>query len=236
MGEKNITPFSGRTAFIASVLENCPGAIHVLADDESAARKLNQQLHEEKKRTEDNKNAIKRLLTVAKDEKKSQQERRTAIEQLKKIMPDYFKNLNTETAKQYKLADALQAVNKQYKEKIKNAYLDAKKNYEKAKSDYDKMHPNNGGMNAIVPGATAYTGAYQGELLQQRRRQTSVLWLWNLHRLWLLRLWQPSMLILLQLRCHTWDIFSRLSLLPPLQMRKKLPMTIWNRMRTENTI
>ncbi len=135
-----------------------------LADDESAARKLNQQLQEEKKRTEDNKNAIKRLLTVAKDEKKSQQERRTAIEQLKKIMPDYFKNLNTETAKQYKLADALQAVNKQYKEKIKNAYLDAKKNYEKAKSDYDKMHPNNGGMNAIVPGATAYTGAYQGEI------------------------------------------------------------------------
>lgn len=135
-----------------------------LADDESAARKLNQQLQEEKKRTEDNKNAIKRLLAVAKDEKKSQQERRTAIEQLKKIMPDYFRNLNTETAKQYKLADALQAVNKQYKEKIKNAYLDAKKNYEKAKSDYDKMHPNNGGMNAIVPGATAYTGAYQGEI------------------------------------------------------------------------
>lgn len=136
-----------------------------LMDDEAAARKLNEQLAAEKKRHDDNRKAIEKLLPIAQDEKKSHQERTLAINELKRIMPDYFKKLDTETAKQYDLADALSAVNKQYKDKVKNAYLDAKINYEKVKSDYDKNHPKGEqGMPAMMPGATGTPWAYQGEL------------------------------------------------------------------------
>lgn len=136
-----------------------------LKDDEAAARKLNEQLAAEKKRHDSNKKAIENLLPIAQNEKKSHQERTQAINELKRIMPDYFKKLDTETAKQYGLADALSAVNQQYKDKVKNAYLDAKTDYEKVKANFDKNHPKGKqGMPAIIPGATGTPWAYQGEL------------------------------------------------------------------------
>ena len=122
-----------------------------MADTQRFARKLNEEIAAEKTKNDEEKKSIEKLLPVAQDAKKTVKERTTAIEELKKIMPDYFGKLDLETAKNYKVAAAVEAANQKYRDKLLLIESQAELEYNNAKSDYNKNHPN--GAQAVMPGA-----------------------------------------------------------------------------------
>jgi len=130
-----------------------------MADTDRYARELREHVAGLKKETDAQKQSIKELLPVAQDESRTTQERRDAIEKLRAILPDYFKDLDTETARHYEVAEAMDAVNEKLREKLLIMARDAQAEYEAAKANYGK---NDNG--AVMPGATGTQWARQSEL------------------------------------------------------------------------
>lgn len=130
-----------------------------MADTDRYARELKKDIANLKHETDEHRKSIQELLPVAQDETKSTHERKSAIDKLRQILPDYFKGLDIESAKHYKVADAIDAVNDKLLEKLKLTSRDAQMEYLKAKADFNK---NNNG--AFMPGATGTQWVRQAEL------------------------------------------------------------------------
>ncbi len=100
--------------------------------------------------------ALRQYLPVAQDATKKTSDRKDAIGKLKALYPDYFKNLDLATAKQYNIAKAVGEANKAYRGQLVLVAKQAKMQYEKSKANYEKnqnggqMGGTNAGMNAMM--------------------------------------------------------------------------------------
>lgn len=144
---------------IAALVTVCVAWQKRLADTDRYARELTQHTEELTKKAGDQKKKIQELLPVAQDETKSERERKQAIDELRSIMPEYFKDLDKESAKYYKVSDAIDAVNERLYLKLQRQAEAAKAEYEQAKADYEI---NNNG--AVMPGATGTAWVNEGAL------------------------------------------------------------------------
>lgn len=122
-----------------------------IEDTDREARELRKTLAEMKKQHDDNTAAIREYLPVAQNATKSIDERKKAIAKLKSLYPDYFKNLNIATSKQYDLADAIRTANAAYREQLVALAKQAKAKYEQSKALLPKH------QEGIMPGA--YSGS-----------------------------------------------------------------------------
>lgn len=130
-----------------------------MEDTDRKANELKDEIEELKGQTDDNNAAIRKYLPIAQDASKKTSDRKAAIDKLKSIMPDFFKNLDIESSKNYNVADAVAASNKAYRDRLvaieqvaKAEYDQAKANYEKNRSDQGNamMGGTNSGMNVMM--------------------------------------------------------------------------------------
>ena len=128
-----------------------------LDDTDRQARKLQKEIDKLKEETQNNNKAIQEYLPIAKDVKESTEKRKEAINKLKQAYPEYFKSLTIETARNYDVADAVAASNKEYRKRLVLMEKLARQRYEEAKTNYEKNHPKNGQAPAMMGGTTGYS-------------------------------------------------------------------------------
>ena len=128
-----------------------------LDDTDRQARKLQKEINKLKEETQNNNKAIQEYLPIAKDAKESTEKRKEAINKLKQAYPEYFKSLTIETARNYDVADAVAASNKEYRKRLVLMEKLARQRYEEAKTNYEKNHPKNGQAPAMMGGTTGYS-------------------------------------------------------------------------------
>lgn len=109
-----------------------------MEDTDRAARNLRTTIADMKKQQDDHVTAIRKYLPVAQDATKSTKDRRDAIIKLKSLYPEYFKNLDIATAKQYDIEKAVNAANRAYRDQLVLIAKQAKMKYEESKANYDK--------------------------------------------------------------------------------------------------
>lgn len=119
-----------------------------LDDTGGKAEEVRKRIGDLREATDSNNKSIKKYLSIAQDATKKTNERKKAISELKSIYPGYFKNLNLETANQYRVADAIAASNREYRKQLVLIAKLAKQKYLEAKQLYDSNQ--NG---AIIAGA-----------------------------------------------------------------------------------
>ncbi len=106
----------------------------------TGAEEMNNKLKKSEEHYNNLNSVLKKYLPIAQDAKKSITERKNAINILQKVMPNYFKNLDIETAKNYNLADATSAVTRQLGIKIGMQKLSAQQDYNYLKGVMDKYN------------------------------------------------------------------------------------------------
>lgn len=125
-------------------------------DTDRKARELRESLANLKKEHDSNNEAIRKYLPIAQDATKKTADRKEAIAKLKALYPDYFKNLDIATSKQYDIAKAVNASNKAYRDQLVLIAKQAKVQYEKSRANYEKnqnggqMGGTNAGMNVVM--------------------------------------------------------------------------------------
>lgn len=146
-------PFLALAAGLGVVAAGYVGVRDRMEDADHKARELRERIADLKRKHEEENKAIREYLTVAQDATKKTKDRKEAIGKLQSLYPNYFKNLDIATAKQYKIADAVNASNKAYRDQLVLIAKQAKVQYEKSKANYEK-NQNGGQMGGTTPGMT----------------------------------------------------------------------------------
>lgn len=120
-----------------------------MEDTDREARALRETIADMKKKQDESVESIRKYLPVAQDATKSVKDRKDAIIKLKQLYPDYFKNLDIATAKQYNIEKAVNAANRAYRNQLVLIAKQAKAEYEKSKALYGK-----GPSGAMMVGST----------------------------------------------------------------------------------
>lgn len=120
-----------------------------MEDTDRKARELRETIADMKKKQDENVASIRRYLAVAQDATKKTWDRKNAIYKLQQLYPDYFKNLDIATAKQYNIEKAVNAANRAYRNQLVLIAKQAKAEYEKSKTLYGK-----GPSGAMMVGST----------------------------------------------------------------------------------
>lgn len=120
-----------------------------MEDTDREARALRETIADMKKKQDESVESIRKYLPVAQDATKSVRDRRDAIIKLKQLYPDYFKNLDIATTKQYNIEKAVNAANRAYRNQLVLIAKQAKAEYEKSKALYGK-----GPSGAMMVGST----------------------------------------------------------------------------------
>lgn len=120
-----------------------------MEDTDREARALRETIADMKKKQDESVESIRKYLPVAQDATKSVKDRKDAIIKLKQLYPDYFKNLDIATAKQYNIEKAVNAANRAYRRQLVLIAKQAKAEYEKAKA-----LRGNGQSGAMMVGST----------------------------------------------------------------------------------
>lgn len=120
-------------------------------DTDRKSRELRETIADLRQKHEENNAAIRKYLPIAQDATKKTSDRKDAIAKLKALYPDYFKNLDIATSKQYNIANAVNAANKAYRDQLVLIAKQAKMQYEKSKANYEK-NQNGGQMGGTNPG------------------------------------------------------------------------------------
>lgn len=120
-----------------------------MEDTDREARALRETIADMKKKQDESVESIRKYLPVAQDATKSVRDRRDAIIKLKQLYPDYFKNLDIATTKQYNIEKAVNAANRAYRYQLVLIAKQAKAEYEKSKALYGK-----GPSGAMMVGST----------------------------------------------------------------------------------
>lgn len=120
-----------------------------MEDTDREARALRETIADMKKKQDESVESIRKYLPVAQDSTKSVRDRRDAIIKLKQLYPDYFKNLDIATTKQYNIEKAVNAANRAYRNQLVLIAKQAKAEYEKSKALYGK-----GPSGAMMVGST----------------------------------------------------------------------------------
>lgn len=127
-----------------------------MEDTDREARALRETLADMKKKQDDNVAAIRQYLPIAQDATRSVKDRRDAIIKLKNLYPEYFKNLDIASSKQYNIEKAVNAANRAYRNQLVLIAKQAKMKYEESKANYEKnqggamMTGTNPGMNVMM--------------------------------------------------------------------------------------
>lgn len=120
-----------------------------MEDTDREARALRETIADMKQKQDENVASIRKYLPVAQDATKSVKDRKDAIIKLKQLYPDYFKNLDIATSKQYNIEKAVNAANRAYRRQLVLIAKQAKAEYEKAKA-----LRGNGQSGAMMVGST----------------------------------------------------------------------------------
>lgn len=120
-----------------------------MEDTDREARALRETIADMKKKQDESVESIRKYLPVAQDATKSVKDRKDAIIKLKQLYPDYFKNLDIATSKQYNIEKAVNAANRAYRRQLVLIAKQAKAEYEKAKA-----LRGNGQSGAMMVGST----------------------------------------------------------------------------------
>lgn len=120
-----------------------------MEDTDREARALRETIADLKQKQDENVASIRKYLPVAQDATKSVKDRKDAIIKLKQLYPDYFKNLDIATSKQYNIEKAVNAANRAYRNQLVLIAKQAKAEYEKSKALYGK-----GPSGAMMVGST----------------------------------------------------------------------------------
>lgn len=120
-----------------------------MEDTDREARALRETIADMKKKQDQSVESIRKYLPVAQDATKSVKDRKDAIIKLKQLYPDYFKNLDIATSKQYNIEKAVNAANRAYRNQLVLIAKQAKAEYEKSKALYGK-----GPSGAMMVGST----------------------------------------------------------------------------------
>lgn len=120
-----------------------------MEDTDGEARNLRATIADLKQKQDENVASIRKYLPVAQDATKSVKDRKDAIIKLKQLYPDYFKNLDIATSKQYNIEKAVNAANRAYRRQLVLIAKQAKAEYEKAKA-----LRGNGQSGAMMVGST----------------------------------------------------------------------------------
>lgn len=120
-----------------------------MEDTDREARALRETIADMKKKQDESVESIRKYLPVAQDATKSVKDRKDAIIKLKQLYPDYFKNLDIATTKQYNIEKAVNAANRAYRNQLVLIAKQAKAEYEKSKALYGK-----GPSGAMMVGST----------------------------------------------------------------------------------
>ena len=120
-----------------------------MEDTDREARALRETIADMKKKQDESVESIRKYLPVAQDATKSVRDRKDAIIKLKQLYPDYFKNLDIATSKQYNIEKAVNAANRAYRRQLVLIAKQAKAEYEKAKA-----LRGNGQSGAMMVGST----------------------------------------------------------------------------------
>lgn len=120
-----------------------------MEDTDREARNLRATIADLKQKQDENVVSIRKYLPVAQDATKSVKDRKDAIIKLKQLYPDYFKNLDIATSKQYNIEKAVNAANRAYRRQLVLIAKQAKAEYEKAKA-----LRGNGQSGAMMVGST----------------------------------------------------------------------------------
>lgn len=120
-----------------------------MEDTDREARNLRATIADLKQKQDENVASIRKYLPVAQDATKSVKDRKDAIIKLKQLYPDYFKNLDIATSKQYNIEKAVNAANRAYRRQLVLIAKQAKAEYEKAKA-----LRGNGQSGAMMVGST----------------------------------------------------------------------------------
>lgn len=120
-----------------------------MEDTDRKARELRETIADMKQKQDESVESIRKYLPVAQDATKSVRDRRDAIIKLKQLYPDYFKNLDIATSKQYNIEKAVNAANRAYRNQLVLIAKQAKAEYEKSKALYGK-----GPSGAMMVGST----------------------------------------------------------------------------------
>lgn len=120
-----------------------------MEDTDREARALRETIADMKKKQDESVESIRKYLPVAQDATKSVKDRKDAIIKLKQLYPDYFKNLDIATSKQYNIEKAVNAANRAYRNQLVLIAKQAKAEYEKSKALYGK-----GPSGAMMVGST----------------------------------------------------------------------------------
>lgn len=120
-----------------------------MEDTDREARALRETIADMKKKQDESVESIRKYLPVAQDATKSVKDRKNAIIKLKQLYPDYFKNLDIATSKQYNIEKAVNAANRAYRRQLVLIAKQAKAEYEKAKA-----LRGNGQSGAMMVGST----------------------------------------------------------------------------------
>lgn len=120
-----------------------------MEDTDREARALRETIADMKKKQDESVESIRKYLPVAQDATKSVKDRKDAIIKLKQLYPDYFKNLDIATSKQYNIEKAVNAANRAYRSQLVLIAKQAKAEYEKAKA-----LRGNGQSGAMMVGST----------------------------------------------------------------------------------
>ena len=99
---------------------------------------MNEQIKEEKKHYDNINSAVAKYLPIAQDAKRSIDDRKRAIDILRKVMPNYFKDLDTESAKLYNVADAAKAATTARRVQVRFEYFEAQRDYITKKTAFEK--------------------------------------------------------------------------------------------------
>lgn len=145
-------PFLAMAAGLGVLAAGYAGVKNQIENTDSKSRTLRETLADLRKEHENNNEVIRRYLPIAQDATKKTTDRKEAIAKLKALYPDYFKNLDIATSKQYEIAKAVNASNKAYRDQLVLIAKQAKMQYEKSKANYEK-NQNGGQMGSTNAGA-----------------------------------------------------------------------------------
>ncbi len=121
------------TAFSYGVLK----LTQYLADNEKEQRRVNQSIQEANQNYETLKQKIEELLPIVQDETKSNTERNDALNDLKELCPEYFNNLDIESAKNKSVTQVLHEQNLERLKTLKLIAQQANQEYEEYKRNQD---------------------------------------------------------------------------------------------------
>jgi tape measure domain-containing protein len=136
----------------------------------------NREIDEIKSNYENLSSIVNEYLPIAQNATKSTEERTHAIQVLKSIMPSYFSKLDIETAKTYKLANALYALNNAGDIQIRIKNIEAQRDYQQKKSAYDKLVKDAaGGGGVMAPSLSSPNelGIYQAKKAMEDAQLTA---------------------------------------------------------------